>query len=80
MSKQITAEEFDRLVDEGEEDVTQYLDFSKMRRPGLEKKAVEVELPVWVIDSLDKEAKQSKVSRQSVIRHLLESHLRKASA
>jgi len=80
MQDKMLAGEFDRIVDEGEEDVTQYLDFSKMRRPGLEKKSVEVELPVWVIDSLDKEAKKSKVSRQSVIRHLLESHSRKASA
>ncbi len=32
----ISAEELDRIFDEGEEDIIEYLDFSKARRPGLE--------------------------------------------
>jgi len=39
------------------EDITKHLDLSKARRPGQESKRVEVELPVWMIASLDKEAK-----------------------
>ncbi|CCQ52008.1 hypothetical protein WH8501_10795 [Crocosphaera watsonii WH 8501] len=31
----ISAEELDRIFDEGEEDILEYLDFSKARRPGL---------------------------------------------
>ncbi len=32
----ISAEELDRIFDEGEEDIIEYLDFSTARRPGLE--------------------------------------------
>ena len=38
------------------EDITQYLDLSKARRPGQEQKRVSVDFPVWMIHSLDREA------------------------
>ena len=34
----ISAEEFDRIFDEGEEDILQYCDLNSVRRPGLEQK------------------------------------------
>ena len=49
------AEEFDRRFDAGE-DVTKYLDLSGARRPGQSVKRVNVDFPVWMIASLDKEA------------------------
>ncbi len=60
-------EEFDKRFDNGE-DVSKHLDFSKARRPGREQKRVNVDFPVWMIQSLDREAKHLGVPRQSIIK------------
>jgi len=73
------AEEFDKKVDEGEEDVLQYLDISKARRPIQEQKRVNVDFPLWMIQLLDKEAKRLGVPRQSIIKLWVSERLRKAS-
>jgi len=39
------AEEFDKKFDEGE-DITEYLDLKKARRPGQEQKRVNVDFPI----------------------------------
>jgi len=70
--KNITAEELDRLVDEGKEDVLQYFDLSKARRPNLEIKRVNVDLPKWMINALDHEAERLGITRQSVIKTWLD--------
>jgi hypothetical protein len=61
------ADEFDRLFDSGE-DVTSSLDLTAARRPGLEQRRVNVDFPVWMIESLDREARRLGVTRQSVIK------------
>ncbi len=61
------AKEFDKKFDKGE-DITKYLDYSKARRPGREQKRVNVDFPVWMIQSLDREADRLGVPRQSVIK------------
>jgi hypothetical protein len=61
------AEEFDRRFDSGE-DVTEALDLEQARRPGYDQRRVNVDFPVWMIDSLDREAKRLGVTRQSVIK------------
>jgi hypothetical protein len=61
------AEDFDRKFDDGE-DVTSYLDLSKARRPEQEQKRVNVDFPIWMIHSLDREAKRLGVPRQSLIK------------
>jgi len=60
-------EDFDKKFDNGE-DVSMYLDFAKARRPGREQKRVNVDFPVWMIQSLDREAKRLGIPRQSVIK------------
>ena len=60
-------EEFDKKFDTGE-DLSKYLDFSKATRPGLEQKRVNVDFPIWMIQSLDREAMRLGVPRQSVIK------------
>ena len=60
-------EEFDKKFDSGE-DVSEHLDFTKARRPGREQKRVNVDFPVWMVQSLDKEAKHLGVPRQSLIK------------
>jgi len=73
------AKEFDKAFDAGE-DVTKYLDLSKARRPEQEQKRVNVDFPVWMIRSLDKEAKRLGVPRQSLIKVLIAQHLEHAHA
>ncbi|MFM8716758.1 MAG: type II toxin-antitoxin system BrnA family antitoxin, partial [Spartobacteria bacterium] len=63
----ITAEEFDRRFDDGE-DISAYLDWSKATRPSLEPRRVNVDLPSWMISELDKQASLIGVTRQSIIK------------
>jgi predicted DNA binding CopG/RHH family protein len=68
------AREFDKKFDEGQ-DVTHYLDLSKARRPGHEQKRVNVDFPMWMVESLDREASRLGVPRQSLIKMLIARHL-----
>ena len=70
--------EFDKKFDDGE-DVSQYLDVSKARRPAQEQKRVNVDFPLWMIKLLDKEAKRLGVPRQSIIKLWVAERLKKAS-
>lgn len=71
------AKDFDKAFDSGE-DVTRFLDLSRARRPEQEQKRVNVDFPVWMIHSLDKEAKRLGVPRQSLIKVLIARHLERA--
>jgi hypothetical protein len=66
--KKISAEELDRIFDEGEEDILPYLDLNHIRRPGKESKRVNVDFPAWMVAALDKEARRFGVTRQSLIK------------
>jgi hypothetical protein len=61
------ASEFDRKFDAGE-DVTAELDLATARRPLQGARRVNVDFPVWMVESLDREAKRLGVTRQSVIK------------
>lgn len=65
--KAIKAKEFDKKFNESE-DITKYLDMSKVRRPRQEQKRVNVDFPIWMVQLLDKEAKRLGVPRQSIIK------------
>jgi len=73
------AREFERKFESGE-DIIEYLDLSKARRPGQEQRRVNVDFPLWMIHSLDKEAKRLGVPRQSLIKVLIARHLGNAHA
>ena len=68
------ARAFDRKFDSGE-DVTNDLDLSRARRPAQEQRRVNVDFPVWMIDSLDREARRLGVPRQSLIKMLVADHI-----
>lgn len=70
------ASELDKRFDSGE-DISRYLEFSRARRQGQEIKRVNVDLPVWMIKSLDKEARRLGVPRQSIIKVWVAERLRK---
>ena len=75
----IKAEDFDEKFDRGD-DITPYLDWSKASRPGLEHRRVNVDFPVWMIESLDREATRIGVPRQSLIKMLIARHLDELNA
>ncbi|MCA9965687.1 MAG: antitoxin [Anaerolineales bacterium] len=70
------ASELDEKFDE-DESVLEFFDLSSVRQPGLEQRRVNVDFPVWMIESLDKAAKKFGVSRQSVIKIWLAERLEK---
>ena len=61
------AREFDEKFDRGE-DITSELDLSIVRRRNQEPKRINVDFPIWMIESLDREAKRLGVTRQSIIK------------
>ena len=61
------ARDFDQKFESGE-NVTSDLDISKARRLNQEPKRINVDFPIWMIESLDREAKRLGVTRQSIIK------------
>ena len=59
---------FDKKFDDNNADIINDLDLSTLRHPNQEQKRVNVDFPVWIIDSLDKEASRIGVTRQSIIK------------
>ena len=55
------------FLDRGE-DGSSALDLAAAQRPGLEQRRVNVDFPVWMIESLDREARRLGVTRQSIIK------------
>ena len=62
------AKDFGKKFDENKTDIIDELDLSTLKRPNQQQKRVNVDFPVWVIDSLDKEVGRVGVSRQSIIK------------
>ena len=75
-SHSMKASELDEKFDE-DESVLEFFDLSSVRQPGLEQRRVNVDFPIWMIESLDKAAKKFGVSRQSVIKIWLAERLEK---
>jgi hypothetical protein len=65
--KKTKVKDFDDAFDRGE-DITKFLDKSKVRRVNAELKRVNIDFPVWVIESLDREARRLGITRQSLVK------------
>ncbi len=72
--REVSAEEFDRLFDEGK-DVLDYCDPSSFDRPELRQRRVGVDMPLAMIDRLDARASASGVPRQALIKSWLAERL-----
>ena len=72
------AKEFDKKFDGGTVDIVQDLDLTTARRPNQRQRRVNVDFPVWMIASLDKEAARIGVTRQSIIKLWLAERLEQA--
>jgi len=71
------AEEFDKQFDD-DQNISDQLDLTKARRPLQEQRRVNIDFPVWMIASLDKEAKKLGVTRQSIVKVWLSERLQAA--
>lgn len=76
--KRISAAEFDAKFDAGE-DIEEYLDLSTLRRPGLEKKRVNVDFTDAMVRRLDVEAERRGVTRQALIKMWIADRLDQAA-
>jgi len=79
MSKTISAEELDKLVDEGKEDVLQYFDLENARRGGQGVKRINIDVPIEFLAEIDREAARRGITRQSLIKVWLYEKLHVAS-
>jgi hypothetical protein len=75
----MTGDEFDEKFDNGE-DVSDYLDYTRARRPNLESRRVNVDFPAWMVHELDREASRIGVTRQSIIKMWIADRLAKITA
>lgn len=69
-AKEITAEEFDSLVDSGES-IVDYIDLNTAE------KFVQVSFPLWMLAAIDKEANKLGIARQAIIKVWLNEKLEK---
>jgi hypothetical protein len=67
--------DFDKKFDENKVDIVDVLDLATIKRPNQAQKRVNVDFPIWMIDSLDKEASRVGVTRQSIIKVWLSERL-----
>ena len=72
------AKDFDSKFDE-DIDITEALDLGKATRVQREQKRVNVDFPVWMIESLDREASRLGVTRQSIIKVWLAERLERSA-
>ena len=74
------AKNFDKKFDDNKSDIIDDLDLSTISRPNQNQKRVNVDFPIWVIDSLDREASRVGVTRQSIIKLWLVERLEEKAA
>ena len=74
---EISDEEFERRFDAGE-DISEFVDWKTARRPGRELQRVNVDFPSWMVNAMDKEATRLGVSRQALIKFVMDNHLQHA--
>ena len=73
------ASEFDERFENGEAIIGD-LDISSARKPNLGQRKVNVDFPIWMIESLDRTARRMGVTRQSVIKMWLAERLEREAA
>ena len=72
---EISAEELERRFDAGE-DITPYLDMGTLRCVNPAPRRVNVDFPAWMVEALDSEANTLGITRQSLIKVVINEHLK----
>ena len=73
------AKNFEENFESGDE-ILQHLDLSKAKRPMQNQKRINVDIPEWMVDSLDREAGRVGVTRQSIIKVWLAERLEQSQS
>lgn len=73
------ANDLDKRFDEGVDDILDDFDPATATRPNRTQKRVNVDFPVWMVESLDREADRLGVTRQSIIKVWIAERLERAS-
>ena len=73
------AKDFDKKFDDDASDIVDGLDLTTAKRPNQNQKRVNVDFPIWMIESLDKEAARIGVTRQSIIKVWLAERLEQST-
>ncbi len=73
------AKSLDKKFDDNQSDIVDELDLSTIKRPNQAQKRVNVDFPIWMIESLDKEASRLGVTRQSIIKVWLAERLEQST-
>ena len=79
MNKRLPAEELDRMFDAGE-DISEYIDFNSARPLNKGVKRVNVDMPLWMVSALDLEAARLNISRQAVLKTMLDNAIKSSIA
>ena len=69
--------ELDRKFDNNEEDVLEYFNLSNAQRINLKQTKIDLNLPAWMIQFLDREASSLGIDRQAVIKIWLTERIEK---
>ena len=67
--------DFLEVFDANEEDIIDYLDLDNIKHVNRKQKRVNVDFPIWMVESLDQEAERVGVSRQAIIKMWLAERL-----
>ena len=74
--KSISAAEFDEKFEE-DENLNEFLDLENRTRPGQKPRRVSVDFPEWMVQELDRVARNLGITRQSVIKVFISEKLKK---
>jgi len=75
MVRKIDTDEFDRIFDEGKENIFQYADMSSARQPNREPRTVAVDMPQYVLAAVEREAARAGVPVAELIESWIEEKL-----
>ncbi len=67
--------ELDRKFDDGRESILEDFDLSNAKRVNLQQMQVDLSMPLWMIEALDREASRLGIDRQAVIKSWLANKL-----
>lgn len=78
--RQITLEEFDRMADEGSDEIDEFLDWSQATRPGLQPQPVHFAWPAWMVAALDHAASKEDVTPEALVQRWVAEKLEAANS
>ena len=77
--KKISVEEFDRLFDEGEEDIMDYLDLDAavlVNPPKDEYECISINVPTWIVEGINKQATHLSIDKSELILRWIQNGLK----